>query len=125
MTLAETYVPPAPVDQAELERALRPFGDARMLLRSAYADPAVLAWERAHLFGGWVCVARAEDVPVGGLAAQSLGDYGVLLKEWRLLQRAVFVIGRDGRIVHAEYVPDQMAEPDYAAAVAAGQRAAG
>ncbi|HVG95754.1 MAG TPA: thiol peroxidase [Chloroflexota bacterium] len=52
-------------------------------------------------------------------------DYGVLLKEWRLLQRAVFVIGRDGRIVHAEYVPDQMAEPDYAAAVAAGQRAAG
>src|SRR6188768_510299 len=27
-------------------------------------------------------------------------DYGVLLKEWRLLQRAVFVIDRDGRIVH-------------------------
>ena len=52
-------------------------------------------------------------------------DYGVLLKEWRLLQRAVFVIGRDGRIAYAEYVPDQMAEPDYAAAVAAGRRAAG
>jgi Rieske 2Fe-2S family protein len=79
MTIAETYVPPAPVDPAELERALRPFGDARMLPRSAYVDPAVLAWERAHLFGGWVCVARAEDVPVGGLAAQSLGEYGVLL----------------------------------------------
>lgn len=44
-------------------------------------------------------------------------DYGVLLREWRLLQRAVFVIGRDGRIVHAEYVPDQMAEPDYRAAL--------
>jgi Rieske 2Fe-2S family protein len=50
-----------------------------MLPRSAYVDPAVLAWERAHLFGGWVCVARAEDVPVGGLAAQSVGEYGVLL----------------------------------------------
>lgn len=46
-------------------------------------------------------------------------DYGVLLKEWRLLQRAVFVIGPDGRVAHAEYVPDQMAEPDYDAALAA------
>lgn len=46
-------------------------------------------------------------------------DYGVLLKEWRMLQRAVFVIGRDGRIAHAEYVADQMQEPDYDAAVKA------
>jgi thioredoxin-dependent peroxiredoxin len=46
-------------------------------------------------------------------------DYGVLLREWRLLQRAVFVIGRDGNIAYAEYVPDQMREPDYDAAVAA------
>jgi thiol peroxidase len=50
--------------------------------------------------------------------------YGVLLKEWRLLQRAVFVIGRDDRIVHAEYVPDQMREPDYYAAVQAARNAA-
>lgn len=45
-------------------------------------------------------------------------DYGVLLKEWRLLQRAVFVIDRDDRLVHVEYVADQMREPDYAAAIA-------
>jgi thiol peroxidase len=51
--------------------------------------------------------------------------YGVLLREWRLLQRAVFVIDREGRIAHAEYVADQMAEPDYDAAVAAAKRAAG
>ena len=51
-------------------------------------------------------------------------DYGVLLKEWRLLQRAVFVIDRAERLVHAEYVADQMAEPDYAAAVAAARQAA-
>lgn len=51
--------------------------------------------------------------------------YGVLLKEWRLLQRAVFVIGRDDRIVHAEYVADQMREPDYEAAAAAARRALG
>jgi thioredoxin-dependent peroxiredoxin len=46
-------------------------------------------------------------------------DYGVLLKEWRMLQRAVFVIDRDGRIAHAEYVADQMQEPDYDAALKA------
>ena len=40
-------------------------------------------------------------------------DYGVLLKEWRLLQRAVFIIDEDNRIKHAEYVADQMLEPDY------------
>jgi thiol peroxidase len=50
-------------------------------------------------------------------------DYGVLIKGWRLLQRAVFVIGRDDRIVDAEYVNDQMLEPDYAAAVAAAHEA--
>lgn len=49
-------------------------------------------------------------------------DYGVLLEEWRLLQRAVFVICADGRIAHAEYVADQMKEPDYAAAVDAVRR---
>jgi thioredoxin-dependent peroxiredoxin len=51
-------------------------------------------------------------------------DYGVLLKEWRLLQRAVFVINQADSIVYAEYVPDQMREPDYAAALAAVRQAA-
>ncbi|HEV2460063.1 MAG TPA: thiol peroxidase [Ktedonobacterales bacterium] len=52
-------------------------------------------------------------------------DYGVLIKEWRLLQRAVFVIGRDGRVVYADYVADQMREPDYTVALAAVRAAAG
>jgi thiol peroxidase len=50
-------------------------------------------------------------------------DYGVLIKEWRLLQRAVFVIDRDGTVIYAEYVPDQMREPDYGKAVAAARAA--
>jgi thioredoxin-dependent peroxiredoxin len=50
-------------------------------------------------------------------------DYGVLIKQWRLLQRAVFVIDGADRIVHAEYVADQMQEPDYAATVAAIDKA--
>src|SRR3954453_10879785 len=51
-------------------------------------------------------------------------DYGVLLKEWRLLQRAVFVFDKNQRIVHAEYVSDQMTEPDYEAALEVTREAA-
>jgi thiol peroxidase len=50
-------------------------------------------------------------------------DYGVLLKEWRLLQRAVIVIDREDKVVYAEYVADQMREPDYDAAVSAARAA--
>jgi thioredoxin-dependent peroxiredoxin len=50
--------------------------------------------------------------------------YGVLIKEWRLLQRAVFVVDRAERLVHVEYVADQMAEPDYTAALQAARAAA-
>jgi thiol peroxidase len=50
-------------------------------------------------------------------------DYGVLIKEWRLLQRAVFVIGPDDRILYAEYIGDQMLEPDYHGALAAIKQA--
>ena len=51
-------------------------------------------------------------------------DYGVCLKEWRQLQRAVFVIDRNDRIVYVEYVVDQLSEPNYAAALEGVQRAA-
>ena len=47
----------------------------------------------------------------------------MLLKEWRLLQRAVFVVDRHDRIAYAEYVADQMREPDYDAAVTAARHA--
>jgi thiol peroxidase len=68
---------------------------------------------------------QAENVEHQALSAhkgEAFGeDYGVLLKEWRLLQRAVFVIDGEDRIAHVEYVPDQMAEPDYDAAVEAAR----
>jgi thiol peroxidase len=70
---------------------------------------------------------RAESVEHDALSAhasEQFGcDYGVLLKEWRLLQRAVFVIDADDIVVHVEYVADQMTEPDYEAAVRAASAA--
>lgn len=44
-------------------------------------------------------------------------DYGVWLKEWCLLQTAVFLIDRLDRIVYTEYIADQRREPDYGAAM--------
>jgi len=43
--------------------------------------------------------------------------YGVLIKEWRALQRSIFVIDGAGHIRYAEYVADQGTEPDYNAVV--------
>jgi thiol peroxidase len=51
-------------------------------------------------------------------------DYGVLVKELRLLARAVFVIGKDGRVKHAQYVKELIEEPDYGRLIEAAKQAA-
>lgn len=48
---------------------------------------------------------------------------GVLVKEVRLLARAVFVVDRGGVVRHAQIVPEVAQEPDYAAVLAAAQAA--
>lgn len=45
--------------------------------------------------------------------------YGVLVKELRLLARAVFVLDRDGAIQYGELVKEIAEEPDYNAAIEA------
>ena len=45
-------------------------------------------------------------------------DYGVHDTEWRICQRAVFVLDRDNIVRHAEYVPIIGNEVDYDAALA-------
>jgi phenylpropionate dioxygenase-like ring-hydroxylating dioxygenase large terminal subunit len=71
----------APVDRARLEEALRPFGESVMLPPAAYVDPAVFGWEQRHFFGGgWMCVARSEQVAEPGeQRAEATGTGSVLL----------------------------------------------
>jgi thiol peroxidase len=45
--------------------------------------------------------------------------YGVLIKELRLLTRAVFVVDRDGVVRYIQVVPEVADEPDYEAVLAA------
>jgi glycine betaine catabolism A len=70
----------APIDPTELEPALRPFGRSHMLPRAAYVDPAVLDWELASFFGGWMCVGRSADLAkAGSQTAVKVGQGSVLL----------------------------------------------
>jgi glycine betaine catabolism A len=62
-----TDFPPAPVDGAGLQAALRPFGQSRMLPSAAYTSAAVFEWERRHFFGGgWACAGLSSLVPSPG-----------------------------------------------------------
>lgn len=46
-------------------------------------------------------------------------NYGVLMKELKLLARSVWVIGKDGVVAYRQIVPEGTHEPDYDAALAA------
>jgi len=46
---------------------------------------------------------------------------GTLIKELRLLTRAVFVLGRDGVVVYEQIVEEVSHEPDYEAALGAAR----
>lgn len=49
--------------------------------------------------------------------------YGCLIKERRILHRAVFVVGRDGRVGYARYMPALGDEPNYEEVLAAVRQA--
>jgi glycine betaine catabolism A len=77
-----------PFDPVDLEPALRPFGQSRMLPRDAYTSPRVFAFEQERFFAGsWTCVGREGDLEAtGAQRAVRVGGAGVLL-----------VRGSDGR----------------------------
>ncbi len=52
----------------------------------------------------------------------SFGEhYGTLIKELRIESRAIFVIGKDNKILHAEYVKEVANHPDYETALNAAK----
>jgi len=73
----------------------------------------------------WCGAAGVDQVKV--LSDHMTGEfgmqYGVLIKEARILRRAVFVVNRVGLIVYAAYMPVLGEEPNYAEVLAAAQAA--
>jgi glycine betaine catabolism A len=78
-----------PFDAVDLEPALRPFGQSRMLPRAAYTSQRVFAFEQERFFAGsWTCVGREGDLEAtGAQRAVRVGGAGALL-----------VRGADGRV---------------------------
>src|SRR4029450_14051850 len=70
-----------PFDPVDLESALRPFGQSRMLPRDAYTSPRVFAFEQERFFAGsWTCVGREGELEAtGAQRAVRVGGAGGLL----------------------------------------------
>jgi thiol peroxidase len=50
-------------------------------------------------------------------------SYGTLIKELRIESRAIFVLDKNNKVAHAEYVKEVADHPDYEAALAAAKAA--
>ncbi|OIK11127.1 thiol peroxidase [Bacillus sp. MUM 13] len=73
----------------------------------------------------WCAASGLENVQVlSDHRDLSFGEaYGVVMKEFRLLARAVFVVDSNDTVTYAEYVSEGTNHPDYESAVAAAKAA--
>ena len=74
----------------------------------------------------WCGAAGVENVWVlsDHMQAEFGEKFGVLIKERRILRRAVFVVNREGKVTYVDYMPALGDEPDYEAVLAAAKDAA-
>lgn len=79
-----------------------------------------ISMDLPHTQAHWQVVEKVIHQALSAHRSELFGvQYGVLLKEWRLLQRSIFVIDRHDHVAYVEYVGDQQREPDYDAALTA------
>ena len=74
----------------------------------------------------WCGAAGVENVQtLSDYQDRSFGEnYGVLIKELKLLARSVFVVDKSDTVTYVEIVPEVTSEPNYDAALAAAKAAA-
>lgn len=85
----------------------------------------VLSTDLPYAQKRWCGAAGVERLMVlsDHLTAEFGEKYGCLIKERRILRRAVFVVDRQDRVTYAAYMPVQGVEPDYEAVLAAARAA--
>lgn len=73
----------------------------------------------------WCGAAGVEKVKVVSdvLEAEFGLKYGLLLKERRFFRRAVFIVGRDGKLTYVNYLPKLADEPNYDEVINAAKEA--
>ncbi|MBD3176693.1 MAG: thiol peroxidase [Armatimonadia bacterium] len=99
------------------EEAAKLGGDVAVLVASMDLPFAQKRWCGAADAGHVTTASDHRDAALGTA-------YGILIKELRLLARAVFVIDKTGKVSYVQLVEEMTNEPDYDAALAA-IRAAG
>ena len=110
------------LDTAVCATSVRKFNQ----LAAGKADTVVLAISKDLPFAqGRFCTTEGIEnvVPLSAFRNDSFGeDYGVAMADGPLaglLARAVVVIGKDGKVVYSQLVPEITTEPDYEKAIAA------
>ncbi len=91
--------------------------DIEIVTVSADLPFAQSRWCTANDCDRVLCLSDHRELALGNA-------YGVHVKELRLDARAIFVIDKQGRIAHAEYVKELAEQPDYDAALKAARAAA-
>jgi thiol peroxidase len=112
------------LDTDVCDRETRRFnGEAASLSKDIVIE--VISTDLPYAQKRWCGAAGVEQVMVlsDHMTVEFGGKYGVLIKERRILRRAVFVVGRDDKIAYADYMPALGNEPDYEAVLAAAKKA--
>jgi thiol peroxidase len=75
----------------------------------------------------WCGAAGVEKVKVVSdvVEAEFGVKYGALIKDRRYLRRSVFIVGRDGKLTYAKYMPHLGQEPDYDEVITEARKALG
>ncbi|MBV6395747.1 MAG: Thiol peroxidase [Anaerolineales bacterium] len=85
----------------------------------------VLSMDMPYAQKRWCGAAGVDQVKTlsDHYAAEFGERYGCLIKERRILRRAVFVVGRDDKVAYAAYMPALGMEPNYEEVLAAARNA--
>lgn len=114
-TVPSLDTPVCSTETKKWEASKADLGDIAMMTISMDLPPAQGRWTAENSVEHTVASSHKNE--------QFATDYGVLIKELRFLQRAVFVVGSDDKIKYVEYVQELPSEPDYDKAIAAAKAA--
>ncbi|MCC7369797.1 MAG: thiol peroxidase [Chloroflexi bacterium] len=114
-TVPSLDTPVCSTETRKWESSRGDLGDIAMITISMDLPPAQARWTAENSVEHTVASSHKNE--------QFATDYGVLIKELRFLQRAVFVVGKDDKVKYVEYVQELPSEPDYDKAIAAAKAA--
>jgi thiol peroxidase len=114
------------LDTATCDRETRRFNEEAAALSKDIVIE-VVSTDLPYTLKRWCGAAGVDQViTLSDHAAAEFGaKYGVLIKERRILRRAVFVVGKDDKVAYVAYMPELGIEPDYAAVLEAAKLAMG